>query len=1046
MVLKLNEKQNEAVKALDGPLLIVAGPGTGKTTLLSARAASIVERKKALPENILIVTFTNAAARAMRERLASIMGHEGYNVEVETFHSFANSIVLESEGAINYVKEKIDMTEIEKIRALEYILDNTKGAEALKPFGSPYVHLKEIQGKISELKNEGVSPGVFKKKISKIKPDGISLEEKHIARLKALSLIYEKYEKLKDRDSSLLFDKRGRKDYDDMVLIALEALAKEKELRKTFRNQYKYIMVDEFQDTNGAQLDLLFHITDPESPNLCVVGDDDQAIYRFQGATLANFRILKERFASLKTIVLKTNYRSTEELVGLSSRIITQLPREERIAVKKLESSRQYKAKKIEFLEFLTEEEELAFIIGEIKRQAKKIEEEGSLLPEERDKPFNNIAILVRKRDQRQRVIEAFLKAGLPYAADGNEDMRQEKRVRQMLDVLDIANVSAESNEKKSLSLYKILSSDYAGASHADILKFIGFVNKRKNEAKDVSLGAYKAYNLFQEFQHWFPVDQNKAPTERESGNLEITEKLDLENTHALHRVAWAVKRLLLDVRARPAHDILIGYIEDMGIYKFMLKNYEDNNVLRIRDLRALVSFINNLKESSMSRPSLRLDDFMNELDLREVHGMPIEGQLATLSQDGVRIYTAHSAKGLEFHTVFMPFCLEQQSWPVRSKPDVIRLPLDIYKNKERIKEKEKLKLLGLYDELRLFYVASTRAKATLIYTATPEEKVVVSRFLGHLNLDPKRGSPEQEEAFLVEFLKGATDRDPFKDTAGVLKDMAQRTNLTPTKLNNYLECRRKFMYNYILGLPGKKTPHLVFGNCAHKALEDVYGYYMQNGKFPGFDYYKASFGRELEFQGVNDAIKKLCLGRLETLKDWYNRESKGPVMPVALETDLSVAFPKGLSFKGKFDKVEAEKGGAVKVIDYKTGTPDKHVKAIQNCRDLAKHECDGYFRQLISYKLVFDRNQRGRKKRTVRRGVLQFLEPVAKTVKKYGLEKGRYFDIEVELTDKMVSELEKLIKKTWEDIQALKFDKLPERDDRERCARCVFSSICWGN
>ena len=141
----LNKEQKEAVETLDGPLLIVAGPGTGKTQLLSVRAANIVKRGKASPQNILIVTFTNAAARTMRERLASIMGPDGYNVEVETFHSFANSVVLESEEALNYVKDKIDMRDVEKIRALEYIFDNTAGVEPLKPFGAPYVHLKEIQ-------------------------------------------------------------------------------------------------------------------------------------------------------------------------------------------------------------------------------------------------------------------------------------------------------------------------------------------------------------------------------------------------------------------------------------------------------------------------------------------------------------------------------------------------------------------------------------------------------------------------------------------------------------------------------------------------------------------------------------------------------------------------------------------------------------------------------------------------------------------------------------------------------------------------------------
>ncbi|MFQ5952180.1 MAG: UvrD-helicase domain-containing protein, partial [Candidatus Omnitrophota bacterium] len=203
---RLNKQQKQAVDATEGPLLILAGPGTGKTQLLSIRAANIIQNKEALPENILILTFTNAAAREMRERLAQMIGHDGYNVEVETFHSFANSIVLESEGAIQFVKDKIEISEVEKVRAIEYILDNMKGVEPLRPFGSPYIHRKEIEKRISELKNEGILPGDFKKSLKDLRPDGINLEDKHMTRLNALAIIYENYEKLKNEDCDILFD------------------------------------------------------------------------------------------------------------------------------------------------------------------------------------------------------------------------------------------------------------------------------------------------------------------------------------------------------------------------------------------------------------------------------------------------------------------------------------------------------------------------------------------------------------------------------------------------------------------------------------------------------------------------------------------------------------------------------------------------------------------------------------------------------------------------------------------------------------------------
>ncbi len=1036
----LNPEQKKVVDTIDGPLLVLAGPGTGKTQLLSVRAANILLKKKIDPDSILILTFTNAAARAMRDRLAKIVGHEGYSVEVETFHSFANSVVLESEYSIKYVGEKIDITDVEKIKALEYILDNVKGVEPLKPFGAPYIHLGEIQKRISELKNEGISPDALEKNIKALSPDGINLEEKHLSRLKALAIIYDKYEKLKNEECSILFDERGRKDFDDMILIAIDALKKEENLRRYFEEKYKYIMVDEYQDTNGAQLELIFSILDKEKQNLCCVGDDDQSIYRFQGATLTNFRILEERTDSLKTVVLKNNYRSSDKIINISSQIIGQIPEKERVKTKVLEAVRDFKNTDIKYFEFTTEEEELSFIIDEVKQAAEKISKDKSLAEDERENPYNNIAVLVRKRDQRQKVIEAFLKAGIPYASDGNEDIRGEKRVRQLLDVLELANVDMETNDKKSLALYKILTSDYVGADHSDILKIINRVNTLR---LTLSLSESRKYNLFQVFQEEFEVNLDRCPGGKESGDLKISKELALKSPYALHKAAWAIARLLRDVRVRPVHDILLGYIDDVGLYKFVLDTYDKKEVLRVRDLRALVSFINVIKQASLSKPSLRIDDISSELELREVHGMPVRGELATLNQDGVKIYTAHSAKGLEFHTVFVPFCLEQKSWPVRSKPDVVPLPPDIYKSKERVDEKKKINLLKYYDELRLFYVVSTRAKSNLFFTAAPEEKVILTRFLNETDIAPVKYVFDSEEAFLKKYLEKIPKEDPVSSAKSVLCDIVKNIHLTPTKLNSYINCPRKFFYNYVLGLPGKKTQHLVFGNCAHKALEDVYKYFKENSKFPSFTFFSNSFRKELEFQGVSMEIKNMCLAKLEGLKDWFKREGKNPVMPFSLEEELSVNLPGGLTFKGKFDKIEIESDGTVKVVDYKTGKPDKHVKAVENCRDLSKHECDEYFRQLVSYKMIFDRNKK-LKNMKVSSGRLQFLEPASSTVQKYGLVEGEYVDIDKDISEDMVLELEKVIVDSWKNIQELKFNKLPERDAKDRCERCEFDSICW--
>lgn len=1047
---KLNKEQRSAVDHIAGPLLVLAGPGTGKTQLLSVRAANMILNKGVAPESILILTFTNAAARAMRDRLAKIVGHAGYDVEVETFHSFANSIVLEAEGAIDFIKDKIEISEVEKVRTIEYILKNDERVKALRPFGSPYIHRREIEKRISDLKNEGISPDKLRELVSGFKDGGSDDDKKRKDRLKALSVIYESYEKLKNDDAAKLFDERGRIDFDDMILIAIEAIGKDEGLRQGFRERYKYIMVDEYQDTNVAQRDLLFSILDPKTANICCVGDDDQAIYRFQGATLSNFRVLRETLPGLTEITLKDNYRSTQDILDLAASVIGQMPDTERIGRKDLKARRTYASKEIQYLEFQTEEEELAYLVDEIKRQAKLIAGDAGLDKEERDKPYNNIAILVRKRAQIQMIVNALLKEGIPYATDGKEDIRGEKRVKQLLDVLELVSISPERDGSRSLALYKILTADYIGADHSDILKMIKSVNDKRREARDKSGSRNVPYDLFQEFEEDFlffneEKGDSLKPLLEDSKKLEVSSRLGLRMPHPIHKAAWAIKRLLTDAMTRPVHDILMSYIEDVGLYQFILERYDNDKVIRLRDLRALVQFINMIKQADLSNPAVGLKDFMEEMDLREMHGMPIQGELATMSQDGVRLFTAHSSKGLEFYTVFMPFSLQQKSWPLRGKPDVVPLPREICRSKEKADEDSRRKELNLFDELRLFYVATTRAKANLIYTATPKDKVIVSQFLSRVGMTPEKGSPMDEEAFLAAYLKKGEKKDLFEGTNAILKDIVSGLTLNPTSVNNFIKCKRKFLYDNVLMLPEKKSQQLTFGNCAHKALEEVYTEYVETGKFPAFKSFMASFMGELKFQGVTEEIKRWCVDKLEDLEEWYNSESRLPIMPLDLENKLDVVLPGGIVFRGTFDKVEEESAGRIRVVDYKTGKPDDHVKAIKNCKDLSSYECDDYYRQLVAYKMLYDRSSKVRVKGEVVKGVLQFLEPVSSDVIKYDLRKGEYIKVPVELTAEMVKELERVITKCWEDIQSLKFDKLPRRDDEDRCSRCDFDGICWG-
>jgi CRISPR/Cas system-associated exonuclease Cas4 (RecB family) len=354
---------------------------------------------------------------------------------------------------------------------------------------------------------------------------------------------------------------------------------------------------------------------------------------------------------------------------------------------------------------------------------------------------------------------------------------------------------------------------------------------------------------------------------------------------------------------------------------------------------------------------------------------------------------------------------------------------------------------LTLFDEIRLFYVASSRAKANLIFTASPGEDNVTTSYLSGAGLEPGRPRLKKEDELLLAALNKKYDEDPnVLKTAEALRGLVSEVVLTPTKLNNYLKCRRKFFYDDILKLPGKKRQGLVFGNCAHKALEETYSHFKKEGSFPDFALFEESFKRELRFQGVDEAMENRCLDKLTVLEEWFRRASAGPVKPLDLEKKISINMGEGLLFVGKYDKVEFENAqkGLVRVMDYKTGRPDDRLKEIINFSGiLDDDERHDYIRQLVSYKMLFEEDKNGPKKYSVSHGTLVFLEPVSADAPRYGLKKGSYRDGTIELTAGMVSDLKRTIKNTWKSIQDLSFNKLPEREE-PKCGRCDFDKICW--
>ncbi|MBU1913252.1 MAG: PD-(D/E)XK nuclease family protein, partial [Candidatus Omnitrophica bacterium] len=536
----------------------------------------------------------------------------------------------------------------------------------------------------------------------------------------------------------------------------------------------------------------------------------------------------------------------------------------------------------------------------------------------------------------------------------------------------------------------------------------------------------------------------NKKKRNKEDAKI-LSELLNSADLSApLKKAGDVIKKLINNAQYRPAHTVLMGYIEEAGIYKFILEKYDKDDVMRIRELRALSSFVNKVKSSDLSKPGLTLKDFIEDIRTMNEHGMPLEGDLVTMTQNGVRIFTAHGSKGREFHSVIIPFCLQDKNWPMKPRTDSIPFPPELIKSIEKTPDKERVKELMFHDETRLFYVAVSRAKSNIIFTASPDESAVSSVFLYRLGIKPETLKSKEEDV-LVSFLEKTDLAEPFIGTDEVLSDMVKDMPLNPTSLDNYLRCRRKFLYDNVLMLPLAKKQSLMFGNAVHAGLESLYREYIRIKKFPDFQFFREKFLEALKFQGPEKAIELRCKEQFEGLRKYHAIVSKNPVKPIGLENRMPVNID-GIIFTGKYDKLELEdeKNNLARVVDYKTGEPNKHAKGILGVKSLEDEECDGYLRQLVCYKLLYERDKtRQDKSMVVSHGVLVFVQPAKKDLRKYGIKQGEPTEFKIGLTEEMVDEMVNIIRNTWRNIQDLSFEKLPERD-KEKCANCDFDRICW--
>jgi DNA helicase-2/ATP-dependent DNA helicase PcrA len=1029
----LNASQKKAVDTIDGPVMVIAGPGSGKTELLSLRVGNILNVGTARASNILLLTFTETAARNMRERLESLIGADAFRVAIYTFHGFCTDIIGRYPEYFFNATHFRPASDLVQSEILENIFKRLPHKHILSGFHPErgFAYLKEAQVRIKDIKKGGLTPERFKELLTenehaltalnkvlaehlpeRIGKDSVSAFEqmrtaferqgsnigKMYARSIEQALIHvEQTEKNtplsawksaytgKDEVGNRMFKdllalpklyalgdiygdyqkalhKGGYFDYEDMILEVVNALEKNVSLRTELEEMYHYIMVDEFQDTNNAQLSLVKAISSNPvhegRPNVCVVGDDDQAIYRFQGAEISNIHSFRELYKDVETIVLTENYRSTQEVLDFAREVVLQ-------GVDRLET----KYKEIR-KDLVAKNKELP--VGEITTQAFATDvEEYSYIAESVSKlltkktPAKEIALIAREHKQLIALLPFLDAKNIPYTYMRKENVFDERHVQELITLCRfLATVGDTTNERDDL-LPEILAFPFWGLDRISIWK-IAEEAKSKNVSwlEAMRTSADESIRTLAHFLIEVGIASQTAPLEiildTLIGSKDIPKVGDNQDADDLP--AQAGDFIL------PSLTLQTPYTSSYKEFYFGKNALARDGSTYIHFLSSLRVFMQALREYKEG-VQLHAHDVGEFVDMHVAYNIPLINETPFAhNENSVQLLTSHGAKGLEFAYVFV-VSVNDSIWAGKPKGNKLSFPINLPLASAGDTED---------DFIRLFYVALTRARHTLVLThhKSPLRFLAGSEVSVTTDIVPET----LEEEALTHGL-AVYHAPPFaQDERALLQKVIEGYMLSPTHLNNFLNIidggPMLFLEQNLLRFPQAKTSSSVYGTAIHKALEEAHIFMRKDGKLPKLETLLENFRRELargrlmDYEEENKRARgELKLSRYYELK---KQEIKGEHV-VELNFSKQSVNIDGALLTGKIDKIIEDGEGNWTVVDFKTG---KGFSAFDESKlsiydELKLHH---YRYQLMIYKLLVE-HSRDHSKHTVTKGVLEFVE-----------------------------------------------------------------------
>ncbi len=959
---RLNASQKEAVDTIEGPVLVIAGPGTGKTQILTLRIANILLKTDTPPENILALTFTESGARAMRERLQSYIGNAAYRVSIHTFHEFAGTLIRAYPDAYERAVGGRPATDLEKVGLIEDIIDTGK-IKTLRPNGNPTYYVKPILSAIALMKREYITPDAFKAIIEHQEAElatTVKIHEKGAHKGKVRGEYHKREKELKKNRELLylyrtydsLLSAHNLFDFEDMIFETVRALERNEDMLRDLQERFLYILADEHQDVNGSQnriLELLasFH----DRPNVFVVGDEKQAIFRFQGASLENFLYFEERFPHTKTIALTNNYRSRQNILNLAHSLITQVDSPAaalRIPLEALPGEDGF----MTWASYPHAAVEDDAVVSHIETLLKA------------DTDAKEIAIILRSNREVEAYATALRKRGVTVAASADGDILHHPITTTVRSL--IKAVLEPSNET---ALFSVLHYSFWQIPREDLV------------------------NIFRarSFSH---------PLAKIISDDDFLQTLSLREPERIRTVAMVLRDTHERLSNQAAHRVLEHLLTASGFIDHLMRTdpQEGGRVLRrlYDEIEALVT----------AHRATTLTEVDRLFSLYIEHGLPLSAPYIRTSTTAVTVMTAHKSKGLEFEHVFVPH-LTDARWGDTTPTQHFKIPITKHVNDDAYD--------SLDDERKLLYVAMTRAKIGLYLSYATENSdgrsLGPSPLMADISPDVLKitDTADAEASFNPLSALAEEPRQSLIDISVLRATLAER-GISATALNNYVKSPWIYLYRNVFRMPSVQDESLQFGTALHNTMRRLTTHHTKTNTLPEPPLIKQSLEAELErlplsveeYTRLHERGFEAILRYVDTLQaTWPARTEEERHFEARLPTGLA-EWPE-VFLTGSLDRLDFDDDGRLmRVIDYKSGKP----RTRGYIEGTTKDSNGDYKRQLTFYALLLSLQSDDRLH--TKTGCLSFLEAD---------EKGNIHEEEFIVTEEEIATLKTEIIRVTEEI-----------------------------